>query len=58
MVGQIVTLWKLSAPLLRKTSKKLIEYTEAKLAPSHSLQPYVLVYLVQEGPIQATEREA
>lgn len=43
--------------LQRTTCTQLIEYGEAELVPTWSPCPYVLVFLVREGPLQATRTE-
>ena len=45
------------APMPRTTSTELIVHREVKLVRVWRLHPYILVYLAQEGTLQAMELE-
>lgn len=53
---QAVANRKLITEPIAKDSTHTTEHGEVKLVPTWTLYPYVLVSLVQEGTLQATER--
>ena len=51
-------LQKLTAgPIAEDKLTQLIEHGEVELEPAWSLQPYILMSLVQKGALQATKGE-